>query len=125
MAATWLTISDAELPQQLPADGADGDARRRFAGAGAFEHVADVVVAVLDDAGEVGVAGPRPRDGGALDARCVAVRRRASTAIVCCQFSQSLFGISSAIGAPVVTPWRTPLSTSARSDSMAIRRPRP
>ena len=29
-----------------------------------------------------------------------------------CQFSQSLFGISSAIGAPVVTPWRTPLSGS-------------
>ena len=35
----------------------------------------------------------------------------ASTCIVRCQFSQSLFGISSAIGPPVVTPWRTPEST--------------
>ena len=45
--------------------------------------------------------------------------------IVRCQFSQSLFGISSAIGPPVVTPWRMPLSGSARSDSISIRRPRP
>ena len=45
--------------------------------------------------------------------------------IVRCQFSQSLFGMKSAMGAPVDTPWRMPLSASARSDSMAIRRPRP
>ena len=37
----------------------------------------------------------------------------------------SLFGIISAMGAPVVRPWRMPLSGSARSDSMVIRRPRP
>ena len=48
-----------------------------------------------------------------------------STAIVRCQFSQSLFGMSSAIGAPVVTPWRMPLVACARSDSIAMRRPRP
>ena len=48
-----------------------------------------------------------------------------STCIVRCQFSQSLFGISNAIGAPVVTPWRMPLNASARSDSIAMRRPRP
>ncbi len=48
-----------------------------------------------------------------------------STYIVRCQFSQSLFGISSAIGPPLVTPWRTPLSGSARSDSITMRRPRP
>ena len=48
-----------------------------------------------------------------------------STCIVRCQLSQSLFGITRAMGAPVVRPWRMPLITSARSDSMAIRRPRP
>ena len=38
------------------ASDAGGDARGRFAGAGAFQHVADVVVAVLEGAGQVGVA---------------------------------------------------------------------
>ncbi len=42
-----------------------------------------------------------------------------STYIVRCQFSQSLFGISSAIGPPVVRPWRMPEIASARSHSMA------
>jgi len=49
----------------------------------------------------------------------------ASTCIVRCQFSQSLLGMSNAIGAPVDSPCRMPLSGSARSDSIAIRRPRP
>ena len=115
----------ADLAQQLPGDGADGDARGGLARAGALEDVADVVVPVLDHAGEIGVAGPRTRDHRTIDAGGVRRRARLSTAIVRCQFSQSLFGISSAIGPPVVRPWRTPLSTCARSDSMAMRRPRP
>ena len=46
----------AELAEQLPGDRADRDTGRGLAGAGALEHVADVVVAVLHDAGEIGVA---------------------------------------------------------------------
>ena len=60
--------ADAELRQQLAGERAGGDARRGFAGAGALEHVADVVVPVLERAGEIGVAGPRPRDVGAVGA---------------------------------------------------------
>ena len=44
-----------------------------------------------------------------------------STYIVCCQLTQSRFRINSAIGAPVVRPWRTPARISTRSLSMAIR----
>ena len=101
---TWLTISALDLSEQLPRDGADRHARGRFAGAGALEDVPDVVVAVLDDAGEIGVAGPRARDDRPIDAGASGRAAADSTAIVRCQFSQSLFGISSAIGPPVVTP---------------------
>ena len=48
--------ADAEAAEQLPGEAAGGHARGRFAGAGALEHVADVVVAVLDRAGQIGVA---------------------------------------------------------------------
>ena len=51
IAETWLAMLDAELREQLPRQAAGRDARRRLAGAGALEHVADVVVAVLDGAG--------------------------------------------------------------------------
>ena len=61
----------AELAQQLPGDGTDGDTGRGFACAGPFEHVADVVVAVFHDAGEIGVAGPRPGDDGPIGSGCV------------------------------------------------------
>ena len=104
MPVTWLTISAPTALQQLPGDRADGDARRGLARAGALEHVAHVVVAVLHEAGEVGVAGPRARHRRPIGARSRPPASSASTCIVRCQFSQSLFGISSAIGAPVVTP---------------------
>ena len=52
---------DPELAQERLRDGAGGDVDGRVAGAGALERVADVVVAVLEDAGEVGVAGPGQR----------------------------------------------------------------
>jgi hypothetical protein len=45
--------------------------------------------------------------------------------IVCCQLTQSRFSIDIAIGPPIVSPARTPDRMSARSDSIAIRRPRP
>jgi hypothetical protein len=45
--------------------------------------------------------------------------------MVCCQFGQSRFSIIIAIGPPIVSPARTPERISARSDSMAMRRPRP
>ena len=57
-----------DLAQQLPGDGADGDACGGFARAGALEDVPDVVVPVLDHAREVGVAGPRTRHHRTIDA---------------------------------------------------------
>ena len=51
----------ADGAEQLTRDRADRDARRRLARAGALEHVAHVVVAVLHEPGEVGVAGARTR----------------------------------------------------------------
>ena len=54
---------DPDLGEQGLRDGAGGDVDGGVAGARALERVADVVVAVLEDAGEVGVAGARQRDG--------------------------------------------------------------
>ena len=68
---TWLTISASTSRKQLARDRADGHARGRLARARALEHVADVVVAVLHDARQIGVAGPRPRDDRPIDARGV------------------------------------------------------
>ena len=49
-------MSVPTVAEQLAGDRADRDARRGLARARALEHVADVVVAVLHDAGEIGVA---------------------------------------------------------------------
>ena len=122
---TWLTISDADVREQLARDGAGGDARGGFARAGALEHVADVVVAVLERAGQVGVARAADASPARARRRASVVRRLGLDVIVCCQFSQSCCGISSAIGPPSVSPWRTPDRISARSCSIAMRRPRP
>jgi hypothetical protein len=56
---------DAELREEAAGDGADGDAGGGFAGGGALEDVADVIEAVLDGAGQVGVA--RAEAGDAFD----------------------------------------------------------
>ena len=53
---------DADLAEQRLRDGAGGDDHRRVPGTGALEGVAGVGEAVLEHAGEVGVAGPRQRD---------------------------------------------------------------
>ena len=94
--------ADAEAAQQLARQAAGGDARRRLARAGALEHVADVVVAVLDGAGEVGVAraGAASRPPASTPLAPSGISR--STYIVCCQLTQSRLRISRAIGAPVV-----------------------
>ena len=42
--------------EQLPREPAERDARGGLARAGALEHVANVVVVVLERAGEIGVA---------------------------------------------------------------------
>jgi hypothetical protein len=60
---------DAEVRQQLARDGARGNARRRLPGARALEHVADVLEAVLESTGEVGVARARACHGRAAGAR--------------------------------------------------------
>ena len=49
--------------EQRLRDGAGRDLDGRVPRRGALERVAHVVVAVLQDAGEIGVAGPRQRDG--------------------------------------------------------------
>jgi hypothetical protein len=53
---------DAEVAEEEPGQGAGGNARRGLAGAGALQHVPQVVVAVLHHAGEVGVTGAQTRD---------------------------------------------------------------
>ena len=100
-----------------------------------LEHVADVVEAVLEGAGEVGVAGPhaghrrrplvaarRPRPASSaasssLERLDLHDRRSSSPS----RGSRS----SSRIGEPSVRPWRTPATISARSCSIAWRAPRP
>ena len=52
---------DADLPQQGLRDGAGGDVHGGVPRRRALERVPHVVMAVLPDAGEVGVAGPRER----------------------------------------------------------------
>ena len=76
----------------------------------------------------------RPHEPGCA-ARCAGCATRCaplasgggstSVRIVCCQFGQSRFSIINAIGPPIVSPARTPERTCARSDSIAMRRPRP
>ena len=105
---TWLVIRMPALREQLAGDGAGGDARGGFARARALEDVAHVGAAVLRDAGEVGMAGPRPRHRRAARAAGIGRRLRASSRIVYCQFTQSRFSIIIAIGPPMVSPARTP-----------------
>ena len=83
---TWLATSTPKRREQRARDGAGRDARGRFARAGALEDVAQIVAAVLQPAGQVGVAGPRTRDGGAAGAAAPTRAGSASTLIVCCQF---------------------------------------
>ena len=54
--------ADAERGEEAAGDRAGGDAGGGLAGAGALEHVADVFVAVLLGADEVGVTGTRQVD---------------------------------------------------------------
>ena len=115
--------ANAELVEQPLADRAGGDARGRLARRGALEDVARVVAVVLEQAGEVGVAGPRTR---------VTARRRGSGSssrgagsMISCQFSQSRLRMSMAIGEPIVSPARTPERNSTSSRSICMRRPRP
>ena len=54
---------DPEGTKQALGDAADGDPRGGLARARALEDVPDVVVVVLEDAGEVGMARTRPGDG--------------------------------------------------------------
>ena len=62
---------DLEVREQLTRDGGGRDARGGLTRAGAFEDVADVVALVFQHAREIGMTGPRPRDGRAFRARRV------------------------------------------------------
>jgi hypothetical protein len=61
MSGTKLGSLDAELREQLAGEGPGRHAGRGFAGTRPLEHRADAAQ-VLDRAGQVGMAGPRPLD---------------------------------------------------------------
>ena len=105
---------DAELGQQRLGERAGGDARRGLAGAGALEHVAGVVEAVLLHAGEVGVAGP------GLGQRLLRWRPARATSPRT-HFGHSVLPISIATGEPSVRPWRTP----AEEPDLVLLEPHP
>ena len=115
---------DPEATEQRARARADSHARGGFPCARAFEHVAEVVVAVLERTGEIGMPGARPGDRGRW-APAASGAGDPPTVIVHCQLTQSLFRTRSATGDPSVSPLRTPERISTRSDSMAMRRPRP
>ena len=59
----WLPIATPNSREEALADGAGGDARGRLARRRALENVARVVAVVLEQSGEIGVAGTHARDG--------------------------------------------------------------
>ncbi len=67
----------------------------------------------------------RGRVTGALRAPVASGGGSGPTCIVFCQLVQSRLRTTSATGPPSVSPLRMPDSTSAVSDSIAMRRPRP
>ena len=68
--------ANVELGEKTLADGGGGDARRRLARRRALENVARVVAVVLENAGEIGVAGAHARDGAGARRLTCASRRR-------------------------------------------------
>ena len=70
------TYGDAKFGQQAFAQRADGHACGRFARAGPFQRQAQIAIAILDGAGQVGVAGAgngHGRDAPGLPALVIAV----------------------------------------------------
>ena len=68
MPVMWLVMSQPIAREQLPGHRAGGDAGGGFTRAGALEHVANVVVIVLERAGEIGVTRTRPHHRRAIGA---------------------------------------------------------
>ena len=89
---------NAEMAQKLLDNGADGDTRGGFAGAGAFKDVAGVGQIVLNGAGEIGMAGAGARN------RLVLRGIAASTGMDSVQFFQSALAMIMAMGEPMVRP---------------------
>ena len=118
MRTTWREHRGPELGEQRLRQRAGGDPRRGLAGAGALEHVAGVVEAVLLHADEVGVPGPRLGERLLGDARARATSPPATSATRCC-------GSRSTPASRACAPWRTPPSSSTSSRSKRIRGPRP
>ena len=115
---------DPELAEERLRDRAGGDVDGGVARRGTLERVADVVVVVLEDAGEVGVPRPGQRDG------LRALPGRASPSgghglIPHVQFAWSRLRTTSVSGVPSVSPCRSPASTSTSSDSSFWRGLRP
>ena len=71
-----------ELVEKTLTDGRGGDARRRLARRRALENVARVVAIVLENAGEIGVAGPNARDGALAKPGPSAAPRRSLGVVV-------------------------------------------
>ena len=59
----------AELAEELPGNGADRHTGRGLAGAGALQHVANIVVTILHDAGKIRVPGPGAGHRGSIGTR--------------------------------------------------------
>jgi hypothetical protein len=108
----WLARRSRRRPE-LTAPGSGRNTGSGLSRAGALEHVADIVVAVLEGTGEVGVAGR----GRVTSGRLVPLASAASpprTAMVCCQFTHvAIDDLSSAIGRAGRPACRHPCADSA------------
>ena len=103
----------AEFFTQFPGDCRGGDAGGGLPCAGPFEHIPQIVVAVLQCSWEIGVSGYHPG---------VNLRSTSSPTgpvdMASVQLTKSRFSIHIEIGEPSVTPCRTPPRISALSFSI-------
>ena len=116
---------DAELAQERAGDGAEGDARRRLAGARALEHVAGLVEAVLLHADQVGVTRVAGRVSGAPRPFGRLSASTGSGLITSTQRGHSVLPMRRATGLPIVRPKRMPPEIESSSSSNFMRAPRP
>ena len=116
---------DAEAREELAGEGAGGDARRGLAGAGALEDVAHVVALVLQRAGEVGVARAAAASPARARAPVASSGGSAPTCIVFCQLVQSRLRIEQRDRPAERLALADAREHLGRSDSIAMRRPRP
>jgi hypothetical protein len=107
-AIVWLSTRRRTRAEEA-SQGAGRDARGRLAGRGALQDVTRVVKIEFLRAGRSAWPGR-----GAVRRRCASsAPSLSSTGSAFSQFFQSRFSMRSAMGAPIVLPWRTPARKSA------------